>query len=306
VPRQHFPTSRRRRRIGIARASLLSAVVAAGLALALPATTPRGDVLDLVTDRVGPATAAGLEPTPVTAGDRVVPAAPADTAVATPFRDPRRSWLAGPVERAVVVARAGPPPVAGLTGYQWPIARPRITLPFGPTPWGTFVVDGERFHDGIDIATFCGDRVLAAHEGTVIAAGRHFDTLLGWVGHLDRYVARLNADHLWWELPLVVVVDDGNGYRSIYAHFGRLKVQRGDTVHAGQLLGYEGATGHATGCHLHYGLFSPAETRTYTLNKDTAKRMKLPRHERARIDPLRVFPKRPGNHTPDGNHPSDG
>ena len=94
----------------------------------------------------------------------------------------------------------------------------------------------------------------------MIAAGRHFDTLMGWVGHLDRYFARLDAGHLWWELPMVVVVDDGNGYRSIYAHFGQVKVQRGDTVHAGQLLGFEGATGHATGCHLHYGLFSPAET----------------------------------------------
>ena len=136
----------------------------------------------------------------------------------------------------------------------------------------------------------------------MIAAGRHFDTLMGWVGHLDRYFARLDAGHLWWELPMVVVVDDGNGYRSIYAHFGQVKVQRGDTVHAGQLLGFEGATGHATGCHLHYGLFSPAETRTYTLNKDTARRMKLPRHELARVNPLRVFPARPG-HTPDGEPP---
>ena len=291
---------------------MLGTVAAAGLALALPATTPRGDVFDLVTDRVGPATAIGLEPTPDTAREAVVPAdpaAPATPAVASParpFTDPRRASLIGAVEQAVVVAPVGPPPVSGLTGYHWPIARPRITLPFGPTPWGTFIADGDRFHDGIDIATFCGDRVLAAHDGTVIAAGRHFDTLMGWVGHLDRYFARLDAGHLWWELPMVVVVDDGNGYRSIYAHFGQVKVQRGETVHAGQLLGFEGATGHATGCHLHYGLFSPAETRTYTLNKDTARRMKLPRHELARVNPLRVFPPRPGSHTPDGNQPSDG
>ncbi len=277
-----------------------------GLALALPATTPRGDVLDLVTDHVGPATAAGQEPTPVVAKHDIAPEVAAVAAVAGPFTDPRRAYLAGPVEQAVVAAHVGAPPVAGLTGYQWPIAHPRITLKFGTTPWGTFVVDGDRFHDGIDIATFCGDRVLAAHDGTVIAAGRHFDTLMGWVGHLGRYFARLDSGHLWWELPLVVVVDDGNGYRSVYAHFGQLKVQRGDTVHAGQLLGFEGATGHATGCHLHYGLFSPAETRTYLLNKDTARRMKLPRHELARIDPLRVLPRRPGNHTPDANQPSDG
>ena len=91
----------------------------------------------------------------------------------------------------------------------------------------------------------------------------------------------------------MVVVDDGNGYRSVYAHFGELRVQRGDRVRVGQLLGFEGATGHATGCHLHYGLFSPAETATYKLNAATAKRMKLPRYELARIDPFKVLPPRP-------------
>ena len=114
------------------------------------------------------------------------------------------------------------------------------------------------------------------------------------------------ASGLWYELPLVVVIDDGNGYRSMYAHFGRLVVKRGQTVHAGQLLGFEGATGHATGCHLHYGLFSPAEEAMFKLRKDIAGRMKLPRHELARIDPLSVLPhRRGGSHIRDGAPPRD-
>src|SRR6478752_2553736 len=40
------------------------------------------------------------------------------------------------------------PPVETLRGYRWPLAHPRLTLPFGPTPWGTRVVDGKLFHDG--------------------------------------------------------------------------------------------------------------------------------------------------------------
>lgn len=262
------------------------------LALALPATTPRGNVLEVVTDHVGPATVAGLEPTPVLdrTGDAV---APAVAAAVGPVSDPRRAYLAGPIEQAQVRTPAGPPPVASLTGYRWPIAHPRITQPFGHTPFGSYVVGGKPFHDGIDIATFCGDRILAAHDGTVLAAGRHYDALLGWVGDLRPYLRRIEAQHLWLELPLVVVIDDGNGYRSVYAHFEDLKVERGDTVRAGQLLGHEGATGHATGCHLHYGIFSPAETTTYALRKDIAKRMKLPRHELARIDPMKVLPPRP-------------
>ena len=78
-------------------------------------------------------------------------------------------------------------------------------------------------------------------------------------------------------LPIVVVIDDGNGYRSIYAHFGKIVVKAGQVVKAGTLLGYEGRTGHATGCHLHYGLFSPFEAATFALDPAVAKRMKLPR-----------------------------
>ena len=188
------------------------------------------------------------------------------------------------------LARPVAPPVDSLTGYQWPIRGARITLPFGPTPWGSWVVDGALFHDGVDLATFCGDRITAAHAGTVLAAGRHYDDFLGWVGDLTAYTARLDAKHLWSNLPNVVVIDDGNGYRSIYAHFERLVVAAGDTVRPGQLLGFEGMTGHATGCHLHYGLFSPDAWATFGNVPAAIDHMLLPTEELARIDPLLVLP----------------
>ena len=188
--------------------------------------------------------------------------------------------------------QAKPQPPWLLTGYVWPLAHARITLPFGPTPWGTHVVDGQLFHDGVDLATFCGDRIVAAHDGIVLAAGRRYDRFLGWVGGLDRYFNRLDKKGLWSTLPNVVVIDDGNGYRSIYAHFGLVTVKGGERVRAGELIGYEGATGHATGCHLHYGLFSPLETATFGMKPDVARRMRLPHQEIARIDPLLVLPER--------------
>jgi murein DD-endopeptidase MepM/ murein hydrolase activator NlpD len=165
-------------------------------------------------------------------------------------------------------------------------------LPFGPTPWGSRLVDGEQFHDGIDLATFCGDRIVAAHDGRVLAAGRHYDEAMGWRGDLGPYLRRLEKKHLWITLPNVVVVDDGNGYRSVYAHFGRVAVKRGQEVRAGQLLGYEGATGRASGCHLHYGLFAPAEPATFGIRSDVVKRMRVPALETARVDPLLVLPER--------------
>jgi len=185
------------------------------------------------------------------------------------------------------------PALATLTGYRWPLPRGRLTLPFGPSPWGSRIVDGEPFHDGIDLATFCGDRIVAAHSGTVLAAGRKYDRFMGWVGDLKPYLDRLEKKHLWSTLPIVVVIDDGNGYRSVYAHFGKVVVKKGKEVKAGQLLGYEGMTGRASGCHLHYGLFSPAEVATFGIEPSVFKRMKLPDRQIARIDPMLVIGERP-------------
>ena len=165
-------------------------------------------------------------------------------------------------------------------------------MPFGPSEWGSRVVAGEPFHDGLDLATFCGDRIVAAHDGVVLAAGRRYDARMGWVGDLQPYLDRLEAKSLWSTLPIVVVIDDGNGYRSIYAHLSKAIVTKGDTVAAGQLIGYEGQTGRASGCHLHYGLFSPLETDRFGIDPGVVERMKLPAFQIARVDPILVLPER--------------
>jgi len=275
-----------------------AAAAACALMLAAPGATPRGQVLDLVS---GPDPATGQEPAP--AGSPAPGPAVGD--VTTPDERPVGFRRGIPPTRLLFEAD-GPtaPPIDALQDYAWPIAHPRLTLPFGPTAWGTRVVDGQRFHDGIDLATFCGDRVMAAHRGMVIAAGRRFDAFLGWVGDLGPYLARVEAKGLWTSLPIMVVIDDGNGYRSLYAHFSRIVVKKGQHVEAGQLLGYEGATGHATGCHLHYGLFSPYERATFGIRPDVVKRMLLPDKEIARIDPLQVLPPRPGINAPATPEPS--
>ena len=87
--------------------------------------------------------------------------------------------------------------MASLTGYQWPLPHGRVTLPFGPSRSGPGSMEGKAFHDGLDIATFCGDRVVAAHAGTVLAASRHYDSQMGWVGSLKAYTNRLDEEHLW-------------------------------------------------------------------------------------------------------------
>jgi len=299
--------------------------------LAWPGNGPTGQVLDLVGGEGAGAAVIGQEPTPagspqppaVAALPKPTPAGslPPSALAALPhptvagLPEPTPVALAEPtpavspvllpaLNGATSVMRFGEnmgtkaPPVAGLVGYVWPLAHPRLTLPFGPTVWGSRWVNGESFHDGVDLATFCGDRVVAAHAGLVLAASRHYDAYMGWIGDTQPYLKRLDKLGLWMTLPIVVVIDDGNGYRSIYAHFGRVIVKPGQQVKAGQLIGYEGMTGRATGCHVHYGLFSPWEQATMAIKADVVKRMKVPKTEIARIDPLPVLPPKAGINAP--------
>jgi len=176
------------------------------------------------------------------------------------------------------------------TGYRWPLTIGRITTPFGPELGGQFIVDGLPFHDGIDIASFCGDHVLAAHDGTVIATGRHVEDALGWVGDVAGYEAHLTATNRWGAQAIMIITDDGNGFRSVYVHLNLSLVTVGQQVKAGDFIGYEGATGDATGCHLHYSIFSPTDTGLFVTDPKMVRKSDLPAAEIARIDPLTVLP----------------
>jgi murein DD-endopeptidase MepM/ murein hydrolase activator NlpD len=186
-----------------------------------------------------------------------------------------------------------PPPTSvppdQLTGYQWPLRNAWITSRFGPRDFGGFVViDGEEIHDGLDMATRCGDKVRAAHAGTVLYAGRNFDVFLGYWGKADRIYARYEQRGTVRSLPIVVVVDDGNGYRSLYVHLSKAMVEAGNVVEAGEIIGLEGATGYATGCHLHYGLIrmdGPWQPVVPNLL-----RFGYPSLVRERVNPIRILP----------------
>ena len=121
-------------------------------------------------------------------------------------------------EAARVRARAEALRAARLS-FGWPL-RGRLTSPFG-TRRG-------RPHEGIDVAAPRGTPVRAAEAGRVIHAGP-----LGAYGKL-------------------VVVDHGGGFATVYAHNRRILVRPGQRVEKGQPLAEVGATGNATGPHLHF------------------------------------------------------
>jgi murein DD-endopeptidase MepM/ murein hydrolase activator NlpD len=88
---------------------------------------------------------------------------------------------------------------------------------------------GDRFHSGVDFEAPAGTSVHAARSGRVAFAGWSS----GGYGRL-------------------IVLDHGSGVTSWYAHLSRLDVAVGQQVAAGSLIGRVGATGRATGPHLHF------------------------------------------------------
>ena len=124
--------------------------------------------------------------------------------------------------------RAGP---ATLRSLKLPAPRAPATLSFPlAAPLGDrFGPRGDRFHSGIDVVASAGTAVHAAGAGTVTSAG--WDA--GGYGNL-------------------VVIEHANGVSSWYAHLLRIQVTAGAAATTTTQVGLVGATGNATGPHLHF------------------------------------------------------
>jgi len=85
-------------------------------------------------------------------------------------------------------------------------------------------------HGGVDISAPTGTPVLASNSGEVVLAS-------------DLYFS-----------GKTVIIDHGLGLFSLYCHFSKIKVKRGQDVRRGDVIGEVGATGRVTGAHLHWGI----------------------------------------------------
>jgi len=108
-------------------------------------------------------------------------------------------------------------PSRGTGRFSWP-ANGYVSSGFG-TRWG-------RMHKGIDIAG--SGSIKAADNGRVVSAG--------WNGDYGN----------------CVIIDHGNGMQTLYGHMRSIKVNVGDVVAQGKVIGTMGSTGDSTGVHLHF------------------------------------------------------
>lgn len=111
---------------------------------------------------------------------------------------------------------AGQKEPGGSLGFVWP---------FG----GRITQYRTGYHTGLDIAGPMGKPIVAAGGGRVVTAIRQG---VGYGYH--------------------IIIDNGNGYQTLYAHMSRLDVSVGQSVSRGQQIGLNGSTGRSTGPHVHF------------------------------------------------------
>lgn len=115
------------------------------------------------------------------------------------------------------------PGVVGEGNFMWPTS-------------GGISQKYSWYHQAVDISNHSNPPIVAAQGGTVVIAGWN-------AGGYGNYV----------------VIDHGNGYKTLYAHMlnNSIVVKAGQVVNQGQKLGIMGSTGRSTGTHLHFEVIGP-------------------------------------------------
>ena len=113
--------------------------------------------------------------------------------------------------------------------FKWPApSYTRISDSFG---WRHHpILNRQQFHNGVDMAAPGGSPILAAYDGTVVAAG--YSSTMGNYIYLNH----------------------GSGLVTIYMHASALYVSTGQEVSKGAKIAAVGTTGRSTGNHLHFGV----------------------------------------------------
>jgi len=122
--------------------------------------------------------------------------------------------------------------------WNGPMAKPSngyVSSAYGNQRYYNGVFAEGYYHRGVDYAAGNGSPIYAPAAGKIALVGRES---AGFV---------LNGN--------TIGIDHGQGVTSVMIHLSGFAVNEGDTVQQGQLIGYMGATGFATGPNLHWGLF---------------------------------------------------
>jgi murein DD-endopeptidase MepM/ murein hydrolase activator NlpD len=130
---------------------------------------------------------------------------------------------ANPASPQVAGSGACPPTTGGEIGtgtFQFPTDRHYLS---------GFDYSPKTNHLAIDLAANLGDNIYAADGGVVVYAGSNS-----------------------YGYGNMIMIDHGDGFQTLYAHLSQIFVSCGESVNKGTVVGAAGATGHASGPHLHF------------------------------------------------------
>lgn len=136
---------------------------------------------------------------------------------------------------------------------SWPLESVRITQYFGNTAFARSGAYNGKGHNGVDFAARIGTPIKAARFGVVVGTG-NTDVVRGC-----------------YSFGKWVMVKHDNGLATLYAHLSQITVSQGEGVSTGDVLGYSGQTGFATGPHLHFAVYVASATQIVTLGSATNK-----------------------------------
>ena len=139
------------------------------------------------------------------------------------------------IDPVITPAPAAQEPEAEAPAYVWPLedVDAAVTDAYGWTVHP--LTQKESFHSGVDLEAEAGQNVLAVAAGTVLDCS-----------YSEAYGYHVTLEH-------------ENGVQTMYAHLRAFYVESGDTVAQGQVIAAVGATGWATGPHLHLSVFRDGE-----------------------------------------------
>lgn len=138
---------------------------------------------------------------------------------------------------------APPEPPRSTSEYRFPVAESdyiMYTSSFGyrVSP----ILNVELYHQGVDIAAVGDAQIVAIADGTVV---EHWPPPDGYFRGHDIYGG-------------MVIIRHDNGWKSLYAHMSWTRVNTGDRVQSGEVIGRIGSTGKSRGIHLHIELMDGA------------------------------------------------
>lgn len=139
-----------------------------------------------------------------------------------------------------------PSPQRGL--LRWPLDSVYLTQSFGNTSFAASGAYNGQGHNGVDFRASVGTPVKAALAGTV--------------QEVNQGAVKYCQYGKW------VLIKHDNGLTSLYAHLSSIGVGKGARVSTGEVVGYAGDTGYATGPHLHFTVYASSGVtfKNYTCN----------------------------------------